>query len=181
MADEEKDRERDEEQSEAGGAEKTPRKTGKIVRLLVGFILFVVVLILAAFVAYSVSQYFTGRDQKMAGSQGQLPGEMTSEPLMTFDMETFTIILEDEAGRTHNVKMHIFLAYDDAAVSRALADRKIELTSKINLLLLSQNIDDLRSPSGRTDLINQILKMVNDSLPYGSRIRDVYFTEYIVQ
>jgi flagellar FliL protein len=96
-----------------------------------------------------------------------------------FIKESFTVNLADSRG-AHFAKVDVEIEVEDDNVKQALAAIQPKIRDFIVIVLSSKTYEQVSSADGRDFLREEIRNKINGYLPRG-QIKDVYFTQFIVQ
>ncbi len=94
-------------------------------------------------------------------------------------LEPFVVNLADPMGRRY-LKMTLDVEVLDEAASADLATAMPKVKDSLLLLLSSKSFEDIGSMDRKLELKNEIVDRLNLVLGKG-RVRNVYFTEFVVQ
>jgi len=98
---------------------------------------------------------------------------------VTFPLETFIVNLADEGGKRYlRVTMQLELAA--GATDEPLRSRLPQIRDVILMTLPAKRFEEIRSAEGKTGLRNEIMDQLN-RLFERALIRNIYFTEFVVQ
>lgn len=93
-------------------------------------------------------------------------------------METFLVNLAGTRGGKL-VKMNIELEVENSQVVAEIDKRKPQIRDKVIILLSSKNYDFMSSKEGKLLLRNEIKDVINEFLVSG-KIKNIYFTDLVV-
>ena len=114
------------------------------------------------------------------GSQQPTPaGEESATLGPMFKLDAFIANLADEGGSRY-LKARVELEMGDAAMAGELENRLPQIRDMVLVLLSSKTFADIRTPRGKAQIRDEIIMRVNSALTTGE-IRQVYFTEFVVQ
>lgn len=140
------------------------------------------VLILAGggFAAWQLFIAPAGEDtaQETVSSENQIE-KLEDVASQTFTMETFVVNLNDPGGKRY-LKTNIALEYVTEEMGEELKHRLPQLRDLILLLLSSKSLDDIQTVDGKLSLRRELVQRINQVLTTG-KIRNLYFTEFVVQ
>ncbi len=173
MAEKEKDKEIPEE---GDGKEKGKKSKGKLILILsLSFLLLggggfaVYKLVLDKPQAAEVE-----KTEKKSGKQDLEKIVGTMVPLDTF------LVNIDDGKETRFLKTTLTLELENEDLQEEITKRMPQIRDTILLLLSSKHFSDIRSFDGKYILREEILDQLNGILVTG-RIKNVYFTEFVVQ
>lgn len=105
--------------------------------------------------------------------------ELPPEPVGTYSFEPFIVNLMDAANiRYVKVKMEVELSSTE--VEEEIELRKPQLRDMVNAILSNRTYGELLGVRGKTQLREELLRRMNQSLTEGEITR-IYFTEFVVQ
>jgi flagellar FliL protein len=176
MAKKEEEREEEKEDREPEGE---AEKKGFPLKLV---ILLVVVLGLGGggFYAWKSGMLnrFLGGEKQAHASKGEKK-EVPLDVGPTRSLETFIVNLADPQGRRY-LKVKMDLELSDEKVMPELDKRLPQLRDTILTTLCSKTYDEIGTLEGKMQLRMEIMARLNQLLKAG-KIRNLYFTEFIVQ
>jgi flagellar FliL protein len=169
----------EEEALEAGPQRKMLGPT--MVRTLMFVAVALVVIIIAATIAFLVAKRVSGRN---------IPGEKRSpelteksEPLQTLDLGSFNINIGSRDGdEPHFLQLEIVVAFDKEPPSDFLAElgeRRQEFRDIVISVVGSQTYEDLRVSEGIEDLKRELRFMMNSKLQKGE-IKTIYIVNFVL-
>lgn len=186
--DKEQDKDKEVEEKETPAKPKGTPMAAKIVKVLIG------VAILAVMLGFVfLATYLFTQKVKMDGlpvEPGVRPGQdQATEPPLTFDMNKFTVIIFDEAGRNYNLRVWVLLTVnserpDHVEATNELGLRKDQLTDAIYEVLIAMNPKNfMGSPTersqGMAELKASIIRAVNARMKH--KIDGCFLKEFIFQ
>ncbi|MBP8646583.1 MAG: flagellar basal body-associated FliL family protein [Syntrophobacteraceae bacterium] len=95
------------------------------------------------------------------------------------ELEPFLVNLADAGGKRY-LKVNIKIEVNNAPVAAEFNSRLFEVRDAILMLLSSKEYNDISSAGGKITLKREIISQLNRLLRQG-QVREVYFTEFIVQ
>lgn len=95
------------------------------------------------------------------------------------EMDTFLVNLADPGGKRY-LKITMKLVLDSAQAGQEFAERGPELRDNVLMLLSSKKYEDIATFSGKMALKQEAIARLNQRMNQG-RVKDVYFTEFLVQ
>jgi flagellar FliL protein len=120
----------------------------------------------------------TQNTQRLTSGTGRTVGSF-SEIGPLFPLDTFTVNLLSESGRRYlKVQMNLELSGEELGIE--LDTRKAVIRDIIIRLLSSKSLEEISTAKGKEKLKDQIVDQLNMRLKDG-KIRNVYFTEFVVQ
>lgn len=96
-----------------------------------------------------------------------------------FPLDSFTVNLLSDSGRRY-LKVQINLELDDNNVASELDSKTAVVRDIVIRLLSSKTLEEISTAKGKDTLKEQIISQLNLRLRDGN-IRNVYFTEFVVQ
>jgi len=94
-------------------------------------------------------------------------------------MEPFVVNLSDPGGKRY-LKTRIELEFRGEGFQDELEARMPQLRDAVILVLSSKTIDDVQGVDGKIALRNELILRINQVLKQ-KKIRNLYFTEFVVQ
>lgn len=95
------------------------------------------------------------------------------------EMKPFIVNLLGDKGKRY-LKAKIVAEVGDEGIQKELANRDAEIRDAILLLLAGKSFDDISTPNGKIALRVELVTRLNSILVQG-RVRNLYFTEFVVQ
>jgi len=114
----------------------------------------------------------TAEAEKSSVATGQGPGALAS-------LDPFIANLSDEGGNRY-LKATFQLEFLGKSVPETFNSRAPQIRDTLLTLLSSKSFDEIRTPEGKQELREEIIKRVNQALDR-DQVKAVYFTEFIVQ
>jgi len=142
----------------------------------------VVVLLLAA--AGAAGWYFLLREKPMtpemkAQAQAQAAVQ-ANQPGPMITIKTFVVNILDESGPRY-LKAALALECDNDLMAQEVEARRPQIQDAILLLISNKTYEELRDLQGKLQLRAELLRRLNDLLPNHSGIKNIYFTDFVVQ
>ena len=162
-----------EEEYEEGSSRKAPKIIG----------ICVAILLLAGCGYFGWAKFMKGADDNVA-AKGTSAGT-NSSPIDTtgfgqmFPLDTFVVNLSDPGGKRY-LKTKIELEFRSNEMRNELTSWLPQLRDSILILLSSKTLGDIQSIDGKIALRNALIMRINQLLKQG-RIKNLYFTEFVVQ
>jgi flagellar protein FliL len=162
---------------EAGGEKK---KGSNLILIIIIGVLVVVLLIVGIVVAM-----LAGGDDEQ--SQGQSPSAK-ERPMKNMDamevgpmfpLDNFTVNLLSDSGRRY-LKVQMNLELDGEELASELESKTAVVRDVIIRLLSSKTLEEISTAKGKDKLKEQVVNQLNLRLRDGN-VRNVYFTEFVVQ
>ncbi|MCX7760793.1 MAG: flagellar basal body-associated FliL family protein [Hydrogenothermaceae bacterium] len=168
MAEEKENQEGQQQEEAKGGGKK------KLIIILLPVLL---ILIGGGFAAY---KFFLSKPEDQKESE-KIAKEVkkTEEHGAPLEVGTFVANLADKDADRY-IKVTIIMEVQDEKVKEEAIKRMPQIKDSINTLLFTKTSDELKSPEGIEKLKEEIIKRTNAILPLGG-VKDVYFTEFIIQ
>ncbi len=101
------------------------------------------------------------------------------KPGVMYNLGSLIVNLADQDAATF-LKVSITLELDNQQVQQQVEQRLPEIKDAIISLISSKTSNEIKNPEGQEKLKEEILKRINAILPAGG-VRNVYFTEFIIQ
>ncbi len=101
------------------------------------------------------------------------------EPTQTVTLDPFVVNLADPMGRRY-LKLNIDLEAINAAAATEVGTAMPKIKDTLLLLLSSKTFGEINSLEQKIELKNEIMERMNQILG-PSKIKNVYFTEFVVQ
>ena len=167
---------------ELEGAEGGKKPIGMIIGIIVGL------LVLGGGGYYAYTNFFQEKpvEEKPAeGEEGKEEGKEEAPPEedlnlgVMFPMDPFVVNLAGSEGKRF-LKVTIFLELSTPEVRLEIKENIQKVTDSILILLSSKAFEDVYTVQGKFKLKDEITTRVNRFLVVG-HIKDVYFTEFIIQ
>jgi flagellar FliL protein len=117
-------------------------------------------------------------DDPPAGKEAQA-SQTASKHVVTMPLDPFLVNLADRESRRY-LKLKVELAVDSEGTAKELEKSLPRIRDTLILLLSSKTYLDLSSYEGKQQLKQEIKKKVT-ALPGGSKVSDVFFTEFVAQ
>jgi len=166
----------EEEKAQAEGAseaESQPKKKSKIILFaIIGFIL-----VLAAgggFFAYT---------KFLAPKPAIVPSEVEKEAPESvgemFTLEPFVVNLSDPKGKRY-LKVSIAIELENAQIIERAEKNKPKMRDMVIMLLTSLSFEEVMTPEGKIRVRDELFERFNLILR-PDRVKNIYFTEFVVQ
>ncbi len=170
----------DEEKKDAPGEETGPaNKKGSPMKLII-LLLLVLVIGGGGFFAWksgTIDKLLGKSEKDVAAAKEEKPEKPDIGPI--FSLETFIVNLNEPMGKRY-LKAKIELEMENEEMRAELEKRLPQMRDAILTLLSSKSYKDISDLSGKYQLRAEIMGMLNRYLTNG-KIKNVYFTEFIVQ
>jgi flagellar FliL protein len=101
------------------------------------------------------------------------------EKKIIHDWDPFLVNLADAGGKRY-LKVTMKLELNGAKAQEELAERNFEMRDKTITILSSKEYEDIATPSGKMRLKQEVMTRLNQILK-GGQVKEVYFTDFIVQ
>jgi flagellar FliL protein len=161
--------------NKASNAEETIKPTDRKKRPRILWAVLLVVLIGLAVFALMQFGYLPWAANEPSGKE---PTE-TSVVYKLYRPLDFTVNLADKDQRRY-LKATVTLAYESKALAKELDRRHAQLRDLMIEVLRRQMVDKLMDPDGTANLRSEMMTELNAVLTDGE-IRDIYFTDFIIQ
>ncbi len=113
------------------------------------------------------------------GETGEKTEEVAVAPGIMHKMEPFIVNLLDQGGKRY-LKTQFQIEIDNEKTKTELDGRSPQIRDAILLLLTSKTFAEIGVPEGKIELRTELIQRVNDILT-GGAIRNLYFTEFVIQ
>ena len=172
-----------EEETEGQGTEENggEKKSSNLVLIII-----IVVLVLVLLVVGVVVAMLAGGDDAPANNsynpavkEKQIKSMDAMEVGPMFPLDTFTVNLLSDSGRRY-LKVQMNLELDDEQLAAELESKTAVVRDVVIRMLSSKTLEEISTAKGKDKLKDQITDQLNLRLRDGN-IRNVYFTEFVVQ
>ena len=102
-----------------------------------------------------------------------------SEIGILYPLDTFTVNLKSDSGRRY-LKVTLSLEIEGEELSLELDAKTAVLRDRIIRILTSKTLEEISSKKGKAKVTQQIVDTLNSMIVDGS-IKDIYFTEFVIQ
>lgn len=170
--------ETEEQSTEENGGEK---KSSNLVLIIIIVALVLVLLVVGVVVAMLAggdetpsnnSSNPSAKEKKVKSMNAMEVGPM-------FPLDTFTVNLLSDSGRRY-LKVQMNLELDDEQLAAELESKTAVVRDVVIRMLSSKTLEEISTAKGKDKLKEQITNQLNLRLRDGN-IRNVYFTEFVVQ
>ena len=169
------------EEEEANTEQAAPEKKSNLVLIIIA-----VVLVLVLSIVGVVVVMLAGGDDESQNSNSGTTGKEKPMKMMDamdvgpmFPIDTFTVNLLSDSGRRY-LKVQMNLELDGEELAAELESKTAVLRDVVIRLLSSKTLEEISTAKGKDKLKEQIVNQMNLRLRDGN-IRNVYFTEFVVQ
>ncbi len=172
----------EEEETETGEESEGGKKKGSNLILIIIIAVLVVVLLIVGVV---VAMLAGGSDEETSSSQAPTAKERPAKLMDAmevgpmFPLDTFTVNLLSDNGRRY-LKVQMNLELDGEELAAELESKTAVIRDVVIRLLSSKTLEEISTAKGKDKLKEQIVNQLNLRLRDGN-IRNVYFTEFVVQ
>jgi len=170
----------EEETEEQGTQEQGTEKKSNLV-LIVVIVALVFVLLIVGVVVAMLAGGDTESSQNSTPSAKEKPmsnmDSMEVGPM--FPLDTFTVNLLSDSGRRY-LKVQMNLELDGEELAAELESKTAVVRDVIIRMLSSKTLEEISTAKGKEKLKEQIVNQLNLRLRDGN-VRNVYFTEFVVQ
>ena len=165
---------KEEKKEDIGEEEGPPQKKGSSLKMVIVFVL----LLALGGGGFFVWQKFLNVP---AGEGGEVATKKAKEKqeVSVFKMDSFVVNLAKNAGRRY-LKMTMELELDDKTVESEIKQKMPQIRDSILILLSGKSFEDINTIGGKYKLKDEIITRINTIL-IGGRIRQIYFTEFVIQ
>lgn len=94
-------------------------------------------------------------------------------------MDSFVVNLAKNAGRRY-LKMTMELELDDKMLENEIKQKNPQIRDSILILLSGKSFEDINTIGGKYKLKDELITRINTIL-LGGRVRQIYFTEFVIQ
>ncbi len=183
MAADETEKPKEEEQAQA-----PPKKKGKLKLIII----IVAVLVLgggaaAYFFLFSGGTEPEGGVEAAAEGGAEGAGEAGAEEApvvlaedVTFSLDNFIVNVEGDVGDIRYLKIEIMLELENEAMEKEVEMKTPKIRDSILTILTNKSVADISDVNGKLRLKEEMKARINSFLVLG-KIKDVYFTEFIIQ
>lgn len=156
------------------------KKSSNLVLIIIITALVLVLLIVGVVVAM-LAGGDDGQQQNNASStkEKQISSMDSMEVGPMFPLDSFTVNLLSDSGRRY-LKVQINLELDGEEVASELESKTAVVRDTVIRLLSAKTLEEISTAKGKENLKEQIVNQLNLRLRDGN-IRNVYFTEFVVQ
>jgi flagellar FliL protein len=173
----------EEEEKETGeGTEGGEKKKSNLILIIIIAVLVVVLIIVGVVVAMLAGGDDEAQSQNNnAPSAKERPAKLMDamEVGPMFPLDTFTVNLLSDNGRRY-LKVQMNLELDGEELAAELESKTAVIRDVVIRLLSSKTLEEISTAKGKDKLKEQIVNQLNLRLRDGN-IRNVYFTEFVVQ
>lgn len=171
-----------EEETEAQGTENGgEKKSSNLVLIII-----IVALVLVLLVVGVVVAMLAGGDEAPSNNSSNPSAKEKKVQSMDsievgpmFPLDTFTVNLLSDSGRRY-LKVQMNLELDDEQLAAELESKTAVVRDVVIRMLSSKTLEEISTAKGKDKLKEQITDQLNLRLRDGN-IRNVYFTEFVVQ
>lgn len=158
--------------------EEVEKKKGSSLKfIIVGIV--VVVLAVAGFVAWQLLGSSGGYTEGAGEISDMSELAVAEDEEQQYTLDTFVVNLNDPGAKRY-LKINIVLGYVSETLSAELDRRLPQLRDLILLQLSSKGLEDIQTPDGKIALQRELTQRINQVLT-GGKVRNVYFTEFVIQ
>ena len=174
----------EEENTEQGteGAAAPEKKSNNLVLIIIA----VVLVLVLAIVGVVVVMLAGGDDEPQRSGNGMQTNQEKPVKMMDamevgpmFPLDTFTVNLLSDSGRRY-LKVQMNLELDGEELAAELESKTAVVRDVAIRLLSSKTLEEISTAKGKEKLKEQIVNQLNLRLRDGN-IRNIYFTEFVVQ
>ena len=170
----------EEETEEQSTTEGEKKKSSNLVLIIIIVALVVVLLIVG--VVFAMLSGEDGGTSQSSSSPSKKEKRVSMESLEVgpmFPLDNFTVNLLSDSGRRY-LKVEMNLELEDEDVAAELESKNAVVRDVVIRLLSSKTLEEISTAKGKEKLKEQIVNQMNLRLKDGN-IRNVYFTEFVVQ
>ena len=171
----------EEENTEQAAEGAAPEKKSNLVLIIIA----VVLVLVLAIVGVVVVMLAGGDDEPQSSNGGQMKKEKPMKMMDAmevgpmFPLDNFTVNLLSDSGRRY-LKVQMNLELDGEELAAELESKTAVIRDVVIRLLSSKTLEEISTAKGKDKLKEQIVNQMNLRLRDGN-IRNVYFTEFVVQ
>ncbi|MFB6261741.1 MAG: flagellar basal body-associated protein FliL [Thiohalorhabdaceae bacterium] len=166
------------EEEEAETQEASGGGRGKQI-LIMGAVLVLALVIGAAGAFWFLGGNTADSGQASASAGSSDPSEQSQEMGKLYELDEFVVNLA-RSSRTRYLKTTIQLELEDKSLVKTIEKRKPQIRDALIILLSNQSVDGLEQMEGKYELKRQVVARLNSLLGDDS-VRNVYFTEFVIQ
>jgi len=172
-----------EEETEGQGTQENggEKKSSNLVLIIIIVALVLVLLVVGVVVAMLAGgdDAPSNNSSNPAVKEKQVKSMDAMEVGPMFPLDTFTVNLLSDSGRRY-LKVQMNLELDDEQLAAELESKTAVVRDVVIRMLSSKTLEEISTAKGKDKLKDQITDQLNLRLRDGN-IRNVYFTEFVVQ
>jgi len=172
-----------EEETEGQGTQENggEKKSSNLVLIIIIVALVLVLLVVGVVVAMLAGgdEAPSNNSSNPAVKEKQIKSMDAMEVGPMFPLDTFTVNLLSDSGRRY-LKVQMNLELDDEQLAAELESKTAVVRDVVIRMLSSKTLEEISTAKGKDKLKEQITDQLNLRLRDGN-IRNVYFTEFVVQ
>jgi flagellar FliL protein len=172
-----------EEETEGQGTQENggEKKSSNLVLIIIIVALVLVLLVVGVVVAMLAGgdEAPSNNNSNPAVKEKQIKSMDAMEVGPMFPLDTFTVNLLSDSGRRY-LKVQMNLELDDEQLAAELENKTAVVRDVVIRMLSSKTLEEISTAKGKDKLKEQITDQLNLRLRDGN-IRNVYFTEFVVQ
>jgi len=164
------------DEKDAATAEQEPKKKSK---MLFFIILGVAILVLAGGVFFAYTKFLAPKpaiDEAAKEEASKPPPPVIGE---IFALEPFVVNLADPKGKRY-LKVKIEIELEDPAAKDKATLVAPKLRDMVIMMLTSLGFEEVMTPEGKIRIRDELLERFNQIMR-PDRIKNIYFTEFVVQ
>ncbi len=171
----------EEETEEQGSEEQGTQKKSNLILIIIIVALVFVLLIVGVVVAMLAGGDDTSSQSRDSSSVKEKPAQAmeSMEVGPMFPLDTFTVNLLSDSGRRY-LKVQMNLELDGEELAAELESKTAVVRDVVIRMLSSKTLEEISTAKGKDKLKEQIVNQLNLRLRDGN-VRNVYFTEFVVQ
>jgi flagellar protein FliL len=165
---------------ENSGGQNEEAKKGSPLKLIIILVVALAGLGGGGFFAYT--KFFKAKppaEQAGEGHGQQAAAKGQAEKLVIYDWEPLMVNLADPGGKRY-LKLNMKVELTNEKALEELKNRSFQLKDAMLMLLSGKEFDDISTSSGKQALKQETIAQVNKILKTG-QVREIYFTDFIVQ
>jgi len=158
-----------------------PKKSNNLVLIIIAVVLVLVLAVVGVLVVMLAGGDDTPQQSNNSASAKEKPMKMmdSMEVGPMFPLDTFTVNLLSDSGRRY-LKVQMNLELDGEELAAELESKTAVVRDVVIRLLSSKTLEEISTAKGKDKLKEQIVNQLNLRLRDGN-VRNVYFTEFVVQ
>ncbi len=146
------------------------KKSSVLKYVIIGLFLMIVIPVSGFFVATKL--IFNSTEEKKVAAD-------TNQMGIIFPLDVIVVNIADSQA-TRYLRAGISFEIPNETVAQELTLRKPQITDLLIMILSSKEMEDLIDFSGKNQIRKEIMEKVNSKLS-GEKLKNVYFTEFVIQ
>ncbi len=165
--------------SQENGGEKKSSNTILIVIIVALVFVLLIVGVVVAMLAGGEDEEPRGNNSSPSAKEKPMKSMDSMEVGPMFPLDTFTVNLLSDSGRRY-LKVQMNLELDGEELAAELESKTAVVRDVVIRMLSSKTLEEISTAKGKDKLKEQIVNQLNLRLRDGN-VRNVYFTEFVVQ